>query len=210
MFSVHVEKVTRADDGWIITYMSADRHSSTMTAPKLVVASGHTSVPNIPKFVNDRFQGQIVHIKNFGRSDVLSGTPKRIAVIGGGKSAADMAYAAVKAGHDVSWIVRDSGHGPGLFAVCKPIAGYANPTDVAATRAAATMSPSFFNKPTWWTSFVHGTWLGKQLLMAMFGAVEKQTWEAAGFTTRTNTRGGFEKMQPQARYVACQYCVDLY
>jgi len=46
---------------------------------------------------------------------VLSPIDKYITVLGGAKSAADMAYACAKAGKSVSWIIRSSGNGLAAF-----------------------------------------------------------------------------------------------
>lgn len=46
---------------------------------------------------------------------------QRFAVLGGAKSAADVAYASAKAGKKVHWIIRASGNGPA--ALFHPSAG---------------------------------------------------------------------------------------
>lgn len=81
-----------------------------------MVASGLTSTPNMPVFAKqDCFKGLILHQRDFGQSSVLSPIDKYITVLGGAKSAADMAYACAKAGKSVSWIIRSSGNGLAAF-----------------------------------------------------------------------------------------------
>lgn len=54
-----------------------------------------------------------MHNFDFGSSALLQDAPsKKVAVLGAGKSGADMVYALVKAGKQVSWIVRPTGTGP--------------------------------------------------------------------------------------------------
>lgn len=54
----------------------------------------------------DCFKGLMLHQRDFGQSSVLSSSDKYITVLGGAKSAADMAYACAKAGKSVSWVIR--------------------------------------------------------------------------------------------------------
>ncbi|MCJ1303985.1 hypothetical protein MMC08_006796 [Hypocenomyce scalaris] len=64
----------------------------------------------------EKFRGQIIYQKAFGKSSVLTDPNiKNITILGGAKSAADMVYASVKAGKAVSWVIRRSGKGPAAF-----------------------------------------------------------------------------------------------
>jgi uncharacterized NAD(P)/FAD-binding protein YdhS len=190
IFGFPVQRVTKEGRIWTVSGGSGRQFQ----AHKLIVASGHTSIPNIPTYNRNDFLGEIVHTKNFASSNVLSGN-KRIVVIGGGKSAADMAYAAAKEGHQVSWIIRDSGHGAGLLAPIKPIGPYTNPNEVVMTRIASTLSPSYFNQQTAWTRFLHGTRLGRKCLETMFTKIERSTCKGAGFE-RSCAKDGFGLLRP--------------
>lgn len=99
---------------------------------KLVLASGNTSIPSMPALQGRQlFHGPIVHNVDFGSSDVLTDpSVQRITVLGGGKSSADMAYAAVKAGKKVSWIVRRSGTGPAHFMSIEGVGPYKGAFDL--------------------------------------------------------------------------------
>ena len=176
---------------------------TTYYAPKIMIASGTTSVPNVPIFKNDGFSGQIYHSFDYGRREhpILSLPPKRIAVLGGGKSAADMAYIAAKSGHTVSWIIRKSGSGPGTFLVPNKMGKYDNPTEIAMTRIAGTLSPSHLLKDTWWTWFLHRTAFGRWLLLKIYEFIEKDMLAGAGWGTRKGAKEGFEKLKPDARSV---------
>ena len=82
-------------------------------APKLIVAAGITSSANLPQIRGmENAEMPIIHQGSFGQSPVLtSDRYKKVTVIGGGKSAADMVYACVGAGKSVSWVIRRSGSG---------------------------------------------------------------------------------------------------
>ncbi|KJY01253.1 hypothetical protein TI39_contig298g00002 [Zymoseptoria brevis] len=110
-----------------------------------------TSAPRMPLFAGqDEFGGRILHQKDYGR--VISegvASHLKIAVLGAGKSAADIVYGLARAGNEVHWIIRKSGTGPGAFANPAENAKgpFLNDPGLAATRLFATLSPSCFNAP---------------------------------------------------------------
>lgn len=190
------------DDVWKVTgHDSTSREEKTFTAPKLIVASGFTSQPNIPNLKNDGFSGRMIHSKTWGKEaeSVLNGPKQRIAVLGGGKSAADMAYTAAKAGHDVSWIIRKSGSGPGLFVTVEPVGKYSNATELLQARFMTTLSPNMWMKRTWWVWFVHSTRLGRWILSKMFNFIQKDSERAAGYDTTQGVEGSFKLLKPTAK-----------
>ncbi|KAF1964695.1 hypothetical protein BU23DRAFT_630778 [Bimuria novae-zelandiae CBS 107.79] len=118
-FGMDVEKIKKSDATWKVSCKDAQGSRRTFFTGKLMVASGLTSIPNMPDFPGAaHFAGPIFHSRDFGaREDEILKFEriKRVAVIGGGKSSADMVYEAVKAGKEVSWIIRTSGCGPAVF-----------------------------------------------------------------------------------------------
>lgn len=112
-FHTKVESVAPTDDdAWLITVMSPDG-LSTVRAEKIILATGLTSTPNIPHYKgSDDFGALLLHAKDFcARASDLKGA-KNVVVVGGAKSAYDVAYAAATEGSTVDLIVRDDGHGP--------------------------------------------------------------------------------------------------
>ncbi|KAF3071070.1 putative dimethylaniline protein [Daldinia childiae] len=87
------------------------------------MANGQSSVPNMPNFPGkEHFRGKVIHSVDFGQSDVVQDKSiQHIAVIGAGKSAADMVYEVVKAGKTVSWIIHETGNGSLGAAAFAPI-----------------------------------------------------------------------------------------
>jgi dimethylaniline monooxygenase (N-oxide forming) len=198
-FGFYVTKVGKADDGFWEVFGTAKNGSQTIRAKKLIVASGTTSIPNIPEFQNDGYTGQIIHIKQFASSGILADSPKHVCVLGAGKSAADMAYESAKAGHAVSWIIRATGTGPGIFVLPKPIGSFKNPGEIAMTRIAGTISPSFLMKDTWWARFLHCTRIGRWIVGKIFATVENDSFKFAGFDGPSKEVNGFGKLKPTGR-----------
>ena len=145
----------------------------------MIVPSGLTSAPNLPNFPGkDTFEGTILHQQDFGQSSILySRHIKHITVLGGAKSAADMVYMSVKAQKSVSWVIRASGTGPGFFASVKSNAKrsgpYRNAHEIASTRLAATLTPTFFADSSW-MGLLHRTSLGTWLVKKIWSGIDKE------------------------------------
>jgi dimethylaniline monooxygenase (N-oxide forming) len=117
VFGFTVTKIEKQNGRWAVQGECNEAKSTVVYhTPKLMVASGLTSTPNMPIFAKqDCFKGLILHQRDFGQSSVLSSSDKYITVLEGAKSAADMAYAYAKAGKSVSWVIRSSGSGLAAF-----------------------------------------------------------------------------------------------
>jgi dimethylaniline monooxygenase (N-oxide forming) len=214
-YGFKVTKAAKASDGtWSVSGTANSENNKlaksdveghiSFQASKLIVASGTTSIPNIPDFRNDGFNGEIVHIRNFAERSktFLHGSAKHICVLGSGKSAADMTYEAAKAGHTVSWIIRTSGHGPGLFAAVKEIGPFKNQGEIAMMRATGTLSPSFMAKDTMWMHFLHRTRIGRWLINKVFSSVEADSFKVAGYDIKDGReKNGFSGLKPIGRLV---------
>ena len=199
-FSVEVLSILRSGDLWTLSAKEAETdHPTTFTTCKLIVASGLTSAPNMPSLPGmENFAGKVFHHKDFGSSDVLT-SPKvqNITIIGAGKSSADMAYEAVKAGKTVSWILKATDTtGPGFFLSPKGLGPYKNAFEIGMTRAAATFSPSFLSGINWWTRLLHSSKYGVKLMSAFWNTVDKDARKDANFDRPS--RHGFEKLSPHS------------
>ncbi|TGO50832.1 hypothetical protein BCON_0175g00180 [Botryotinia convoluta] len=108
-----------------------NEHKRMIKTKKLAIATGQNSLPYIPSFPNQtNFKSPIVHQKHFGQISTSALAPDSpytaVTILGGGKSAADMVYECVKAGKNVSWLIRQSSEGPGIFAGAKGRGQYRN------------------------------------------------------------------------------------
>ncbi|KAL9050448.1 MAG: hypothetical protein Q9162_006629 [Coniocarpon cinnabarinum] len=168
----------------------------TLSSSKLVVATGLTSVPQMPTLPGrEIYQGVVVHQEAFGSSQVLASEEvQSVTVIGGAKSAADMVYAAIKAGKQVNWLIRRSGSGPAAFVSGKGSGKYNNSAELGATRFLGSMSPSIFLPNTWWTWFVQRTWLGMWAASKVWSIATAKS--RAVFADDKDREKGFELLKP--------------
>ncbi|KAF9879662.1 flavin-binding monooxygenase-like protein [Colletotrichum karsti] len=112
-FNTSVDLVERlGEKGWRLS-VTSPAGTRTVDTEKLILATGLTSTPNLPTYENEEnFGGPLFHAKDFCReASTLKGV-KNAVVVGGAKSAFDVAYALVQDGAEVDLIVRPNGHGP--------------------------------------------------------------------------------------------------
>lgn len=193
LFGFQVQGLRKANDIWIVE--GGDEDSRIIHASKIVVATGHMNIPKMPSFVDqDRFQGRIVHHKEFGQVSRNSSSPyTEVAVLGGGKSAADMVYDSVKAGKKVSWIIRKRGEGP---AGVTSRGRYKNGAEMVATRFFAGLSPSCFTPKSWWTKLIHKSALCRFMIKKIWKGADRACAELANFNSRPGALPGFENLRP--------------
>lgn len=198
LFNHRVQKVEKVRDFWKIHAEG----SQVFSCPKLVVATGHTSVPNIPTIKgSDKFSGHIIHHRSFGEAwkNVLASPECRnITVLGGGKSAVDMVYQSVKGGKSVSWIIRESGEGPALFFPAQGRGRYKNSAESANTRCNACFSPSSFMPNIWLLKLFHWSNYGKNYMIRRVRGVYQHCHSLAGYQTREGALPGFQGLQSTA------------
>lgn len=165
MLGLKATNVRKGDQGWTISGVLAPDTAAILRARKVIIATGLTSAPQMPDLPGlQQFNGPAIHQEAFGSSGVLE-SPQihHVSVLGGAKSAADMVYASVKAGKHVSWVIRASGAGPAAFVGGEGNGRFKNAAESGATRFLGSMSPSIFLRQTWWTWFIHRTWIGRWL-----------------------------------------------
>ena len=196
-FSWTAKKIDKRNGRWIISGTNPSGEGRVLHASKLMVASGLASTSSMPSLPGiERFQGPVLHQREFGSSTVLS-TPdiQHITVIGGAKSAADMIYAAVKAGKSVSWVHRPSGSGPGFFVSPKGKGPYKNAYEIGSTRLASTFTPSLLIPDTYWARFLHQTTVGNKIISSLWNAADQATRKDGNFENR-EARKGFATLTP--------------
>jgi cation diffusion facilitator CzcD-associated flavoprotein CzcO len=172
--------------------------TTAFVASKLIVASGLTTTPCVPN-LPDRavFSGQILHQKAFGQSSFLSDPlVTNVAVLGGGKSAADIVYASAKAGKRVDWIMRKSGSGPAAHIKAESQGLYENPVAMFGTRMISSLTPSIFNSNSMSAHLLHRTKVGRKIVDWIWANVDRQNRAAAGYQSRKGEGSGFEKLEP--------------
>ncbi|CAK3813347.1 FAD-dependent monooxygenase [Lecanosticta acicola] len=199
-FSSQVINAQRYGDGWRMDLQDVNSsRAHTISARKLILASGLTSIPSVPQLKGrENFTPEILHNIDFGSSGVLADPKvKHITVLGGGKSGADMVYASVKAGKEVAWIVRPSGTGPCTFVDANGKAGFNNAFELASTRAVEALQPSYFATRNWWTNFLHRTKIGLGLSRKLWDGAHAQAVASADYANRP-AKGDFGKLVPHS------------
>lgn len=112
--NVEALRTTSSDiTGWRLSVTGPDNVERTMVTVKLILATGLTSTPNMPQYSGaETFERPLFHAKDFcRRAPELKGVGKAV-VVGGAKSAYDVAYALVQDGTAVDLVIRPNGHGP--------------------------------------------------------------------------------------------------
>ena len=170
---------------------------------KLAVASGLTSSPNMPNFAQSHdWTVPILHHRDFGvhSKGILSTSSdfKNITVLGGGKSAADMVYASIKAGKKVSWIVRKTGEGPGIFMNPATAGRYRNNAEAASTQKATVLNPSGFRPMPEWAQKMHRTESERENLDSKLFAADRRFKAWANYKGREGALPGFRELEPKA------------
>lgn len=199
-----VQSVNKRGESWIV--MTKDKVTgaeNSLSTTKLMVASGLTSIPNMPSLPGkEDFGGPMLHQDIFGSSKILTLPDiNKITVLGGGKSSADMVYESVKAGKNVTWLLKETNTtGPGFFFSPKGKGPYKNAVEIGMTRIAGSFAPTFLTIGSWWPRFLHTTKWGVKLMAGFWNAVNDEALKEANYEGRKN-KGGFEKLKPQSPYV---------
>lgn len=116
--SMRVVSAEHLDNGgWVVTAVKIENGLTGIekkySANKLVVASGLTSEPFLPRFDGEEVFGKpIFHGKDFPKHADTIDTAERVTVFGGTKTGWDAVYAYATKGVHVDWVIRASGHGP--------------------------------------------------------------------------------------------------
>ncbi|MCJ1244424.1 monooxygenase [Trapelia coarctata] len=195
-FGCLVDEVKKSADTWMIL---CNQRSLAIKAARLIVTTGLTSMPNMPALPNqDAFLAPIIHQKDFSQSAFLdSADVINVSIIGGGKSAADIVYAAAKSGKTVSWIIRKRGSGPAAHAPAKGNAIYRNANELLYNRFSSSFSPSVFQS-TWLIRFLHQSRLGRGITSWVWSKIDAQYRETADYGRADSEKTGFALLEPDS------------
>ncbi|KAL8969231.1 MAG: hypothetical protein Q9197_004446 [Variospora fuerteventurae] len=175
---------------WTITYNTTHQ----IQTSKLIDATGMTSQPQIPNLPgSSAFQGKTLHHKSFGQQqqplllkeeeeEDPSSVRRHICIVGGAKSAADVAYACAKAPaaaaagrREIHWVIREHGNGPcAFFAAPAMSERYANSNEGFYNRFLAAFLPNRFATRWGWLKWVlQGTGLGRWYVQRLWDGFDK-------------------------------------
>lgn len=169
--------------GWKLTVTHTESNASrTINTAKLILATGLTSTPNFPTYAGaDSFGRPLFHAKDFCRRASELNEAKKAVVVGGAKSAYDVAYALVQSGATVDLIIRPNGHGPVWIAPA-----YVTPLKRRLDTLLNTRCLTWFSPCPWGaeggygsiTSFLHGTSVGRFLVDCFWKVLQGDVLDA--------------------------------
>ena len=202
-FGFRVEKLEKINNAWFVHNGDGScQAKQKIRATKLVVASGSTSIPNMPSIPDQqRFAGPIVHQKQYGafsRSATYDTKCKHVAVLGAGKSSADMVYDSIKRGKRVNWIIRPTGEGPALFFPAAGRGRYKNSIEYSSTRLNALSSLSSFMPDFWLLKLFHGSEYGKRYVREKTQRRDEICHKLAAYRTRQGALPTFRDLESTA------------
>lgn len=149
-FNTFVTGAKQCPYGWCLTFRDSD---DTIEATKLMVATGVTSIPHMPKFDNINNKTPVIHSRDLGASfeELGNEAVKEVVVVGAAKSAYDAVYLLLCMGKKVTWVIRSDGGGP-LSILPFKVLNIVNSIAVASTRLMTHLSPSILNTkgPMYW------------------------------------------------------------
>ncbi|OCK80243.1 flavin-binding monooxygenase-like protein-like protein [Lepidopterella palustris CBS 459.81] len=196
VFNARVQRFQKEDGKWTAIVQNS---GSVYSAPKVIDASGHTSIPNIPQLPGaETFKGRTLHHKQFGRSGIIHHCNlSYLVVIGSAKSAADVVYSGITAGMIVTWIIQKSGSGPGAYTpATAPIKLYRNSNESFHTRFMGSLCASVFAERSYWSRFIDGTFFGNWILKRVWNAMQKGGDKIANFDRADGKDNGFHNLKP--------------
>lgn len=190
-FDTKVTAAERAESGgWMLkaetqANAAATLESSQLFARKLVVATGLTSEPFIPQIPGmESFRGLIFHSKQFQQHAESLAKLRKVTVLGGSKSAWDVAYAYATSGATVHMVIRESGQGPVWMAppYVTPLKRWLE--KLVHTRFLTWFSPCIWGDEDGYSSmryYYHQTWIGRQLVDIFWSILSNDIFSLVGF-----------------------------
>ncbi|KAI0554403.1 hypothetical protein F4679DRAFT_295216 [Xylaria curta] len=142
-FNTFVTDAKQFEGGWRLSLKGTDEVIET---EKLLVATGVTSIPNLPDLDTSASSLPIIHSRDLGThyQEIGDGTIREVVVVGAAKSAYDAVYLLLKMGKKVTWAIRREGGGP-LSILPYKVLNTINAIAFASTRLMSHLSPSILN-----------------------------------------------------------------
>ena len=159
--------VPDSDDAWILT-TSSPKGTETLHTKRLILATGLTSSPNLPSYPGqESFTVPFFHAKDFCAHKGTLSTAKNAVVVGGAKSAFDVASAYKDAGVHVDVVIRPDGNGPLWMAPPFVTPLKKKLEELLHTRLLTWFSPTPWGGEDGFSfarDFLHGTKIGRMLV----------------------------------------------
>lgn len=178
--------------GWTLTVLQQHSPSTkeySITARKLVLATGLTSEPFMPTLVGkENFSAPIYHSSAFAKASHGLDTFKRVVLLSGAKFSWDIACAYASAGVQVDWVIRKSGHGPCWMLPNRLTPLKIIPELLLQTRLITWLSPCIWDDGfVFIRKFFHQHWLGRKIVDAFFKKMQHSAEESNGYDEHPET-----------------------
>ncbi|PYH94120.1 FAD/NAD(P)-binding domain-containing protein [Aspergillus ellipticus CBS 707.79] len=163
---------------------------SSLRTPKLIIATGLTSQPIMPRFPGqDGFGAPLLHAKQLATLDktFLESNDITVSILGGTKSAWDAAYTCASKGAQVDWIIRESGHGPVWMAPARVTPLKLLLEKLPTTRALSWFSPCVWGASSLIRTFLHETWLGQKIVKGFWALLESDLLQCNDYDQHPDT-----------------------
>ncbi|KAL3442342.1 hypothetical protein BJX65DRAFT_312922 [Aspergillus insuetus] len=193
------------DDGswrvslWNIRVDEEDAIVEEIRAAKLVIATGLTSKPHIPKIPgSETFGGLILHSKQLKEQAQQLAENNTVVVVGGNKSAWDVCYTAARAGSQVHMVIRPSGGGPSYL---WPRRFSLGPFEVSLAKLSTMRLFTMFDPAvavasrgpfSWAGKFLHRTSLGQRICHWFWIYLDRAVRKINGYHTHSE----LQKLEP--------------
>lgn len=145
-FNSFVRHASKTNHGWRLSIRNLQESDIFLDTAKLLVCTGVTSIPSMPKMKTIDPSIPIIHSRDLGTAFHTLGQDniQTVVVVGAAKSAYDAVYLLLSMGKRVIWLIRPKGAGP-LAILPAELLGYFNSIAVASTRLMTYLSPSILN-----------------------------------------------------------------
>lgn len=174
---------TQAPTPWLLDVKKEDDSKETLKYTRIVLCTGGCHTPRIPANLSlsaskdSNFHGQTIHSVEFGqrRKDILSLVPTdqtdapSIVIVGGGKSAQDMAAYLASQGRRVTVVFETA---DSFLASKKPL-----PDFVRKSRLLSIFSP-YIELQSVLEKFLHKTWIGSKIVNAFWAILQNDSFSA--------------------------------
>lgn len=162
----------------------------------LILALGHEDVPKFPEELDtSKYTGTLFHARDLNKRHdeiVNDENIKDVTVVGGHKTAFEVASNMGFAGKKVNWLIREDGMGPGQLVMDRPD-GKKHMAEGLSTRVVSFLAPSFYSPHRWITHFLYGgeNWFGRWFSVWFWKTAYKKDYEKV-------SKPGLEAMKPMS------------
>lgn len=186
-FNTFVYDAQKSESGWTLKFRDS---ADVLQTKKLLVATGVTSIPQMPLYPANDDSIPTIHSRDLGRSFEHLKSPEiqKVAVVGAAKSAYDAVYLLLSMGKEVTWYVRSQGAGP-LAILPFTVLGFINTIAFASTRLSSHLSPSILNTHGLFYWFFQRTILGQWLVGLFWHFLDYLSRQHAGYSAGDHVAG---------------------